>query len=64
MPFSWGLNIAVQSVETLKYMRSDKVMADTFSANVRGSTFLPNILLPPSTAIEPEILPAKVRLFA
>jgi hypothetical protein len=64
MPFSWGLDIAVQSVETLKRMRSDKVVANTFSVDVCGSTFPPDTPLPPSTAIEPEVLPVKVPLFA
>ena len=45
MVFPWGLNYTVQSVGSLKHTWSDKVMADTLSAYVRGSTFLPN--LPP-----------------
>jgi hypothetical protein len=45
MTFPWGLNITVQSVGTLKHTWSNKVMADTLSAYIRGSTFLPNRVL-------------------
>jgi len=43
--FPWGSNLTVQSVGSLKHTWSNKPIADTISAYVRGSTFLPN--LPP-----------------
>ena len=43
MIFPWGLNYTIQSVGTLKHTWSNKAIADTVSAYVRGSTFLPNI---------------------
>ena len=43
MSFPWGLKYPVQSVGTLKHTWSYEVMADTVSALVRGSTYLPNI---------------------
>lgn len=45
MIFPWGLNHTIQSVGSIRHTWSNKVMADTVSALVRGSTFLPN--LPP-----------------
>jgi hypothetical protein len=43
MVFPWGLNMTIQSAGTLKHTWSNKAMADTLSAYVRGSTFLPPI---------------------
>ena len=43
MTFPWGLNDTVKSVGSMKHSWSKKVMADTISAYVRGSTFLPAI---------------------
>jgi hypothetical protein len=51
MTFPWGLNITVQSVGTLKHTWSNKIMADTLSAYVRGSTFLPNVPPNPITSV-------------
>ena len=47
MAFPWGLNITVMSVGSLKHTWSNKVMADTLSAYVRGSTFTPEGILSP-----------------
>lgn len=43
MIFPWGLNVTIQSVGTLKHSWSNKVIADTVSSYIRGSTFLPSI---------------------
>ena len=43
MVFPWGLNVTLQSVGTLKHSWSHKVISDTISAYVRGSTFLPAV---------------------
>ena len=51
MAFPWGFNVTIQSVGTLKHTWSNKVLADTVSAYVRGSTFLPNIPPLPITTV-------------
>ena len=51
MAFSWGLNITVQSVGSLKHTWSNKVMADTLSAYTRGSTFTAEDTSSPITAV-------------
>jgi len=51
MTFPWGFNITIQSVGTLKHTWSNKALADTVSAYVRGSTFLTNIPPLPFTTV-------------
>jgi hypothetical protein len=50
----------------MKHTWSNKVMADTLSAYVRGPTSVPNTPSDPIPTVhgaEPGILPAKLRLF-
>ena len=42
MVFPWGLNITIISVVSLKHTWSNKAIANTISAYVRGSTFSPH----------------------
>jgi len=51
MSFPWGLKYPVQSVGTIKHTWSYKIMADTLSALVRGSTFLPGTPTIPTATV-------------
>ena len=43
MILPWGEQITLQAIGNLKHTWSNKIMANTISAYVRGSTYLPNI---------------------
>jgi len=51
MIFPWGLNVTIGSVGTIKHSWSHKVLSDTISAYVRGSTFLPAVPPLPVTTV-------------
>jgi len=49
--FPWGEKYDVQAIGNIKHTWSNKIMADTISAYVRGSTYLPSLPSLPVTTV-------------